>query len=191
VVAAALRAVFYFIRSATTGFTTNDFLSRNRLCLKEAFEALELCEGKLSCTVLRGLDGSNPVRLLGRNKWLAKKRRRWRPPLANTRKTNLRWIEDWIKFADRLIGVGIWYPLPRLGRSTRTCGMPSADEILFYEQDVDSEMRPEPIGPEKREHIKAHMPTGPLQAYRYFRLHRQVSPGAPRESEPRRSVPKV
>jgi hypothetical protein len=32
---------------------------------KEAFEGLELCEGKLSCTVLRGLDGSNPVRLLG------------------------------------------------------------------------------------------------------------------------------
>jgi hypothetical protein len=26
---------------------------------------LELCERKLSCTVLRGLDGSNPVRLLG------------------------------------------------------------------------------------------------------------------------------
>jgi hypothetical protein len=25
---------------------------------------IELCEGKLSCTVLRGLDGSNPVRLL-------------------------------------------------------------------------------------------------------------------------------
>ncbi len=31
----------------------------------EAFEGLELCEGKLSCTVLTGLDGSNPVRLLG------------------------------------------------------------------------------------------------------------------------------
>jgi hypothetical protein len=29
------------------------------------FEGLELCERKLSCTVLRGLDGSNPVRLLG------------------------------------------------------------------------------------------------------------------------------
>jgi hypothetical protein len=31
----------------------------------EAFEGLELWERKLSCTVLRGLDGSNPVRLLG------------------------------------------------------------------------------------------------------------------------------
>jgi len=48
-----------------TGFTTNTFLSRNRVSPKEAFEGLELCEGKLSCTVLRGLDGSNPVRLLG------------------------------------------------------------------------------------------------------------------------------
>jgi len=48
-----------------TGFTASAFLSRNRVSLKEAFEGLELCERKLSCTVLRGLDGSNPVRLLG------------------------------------------------------------------------------------------------------------------------------
>jgi len=47
-----------------TGFIACEFLSRNRVSLKEAFEGLELCEGKLSCTVLRGLDGSNPVRLL-------------------------------------------------------------------------------------------------------------------------------
>src|ERR1700680_2189569 len=48
-----------------TGFMTSVLLYRNRVSLKEAFEGLELCEGKLSCTVLRGLDGSNPVRLLG------------------------------------------------------------------------------------------------------------------------------
>jgi hypothetical protein len=48
-----------------TGFTTSVFLSRNRVSLKEAFEGLDLCEGKPSRTVLRGLDGSNPVRLLG------------------------------------------------------------------------------------------------------------------------------
>jgi hypothetical protein len=48
-----------------TGFITSAFLSRNLVSLKEAFEGLELCEGKFSCTVLRGLDGSNPVRLLG------------------------------------------------------------------------------------------------------------------------------
>jgi hypothetical protein len=59
------RTAFYFIQSAMTGFTASAFLSRNRASLKEAFEGLELCEGKLSCTVLRGLDGSNPVRLLG------------------------------------------------------------------------------------------------------------------------------
>jgi hypothetical protein len=60
----APRTAFYFIRSATTGFTASEFLSRNRVSPKEAFEGLELCERKLSCTVLRGLDGSNPVRLL-------------------------------------------------------------------------------------------------------------------------------
>src|SRR5258707_13008322 len=51
-----------------TGFTVSAFLSRNRVSPKEAFEGLELCEGKLSCTVLRGLDGSNPVRPLGGTK---------------------------------------------------------------------------------------------------------------------------
>ncbi len=40
-------------------------IPRNRVSPKEAFEGLELCERKLSCTVLRGLDGSNSVRLLG------------------------------------------------------------------------------------------------------------------------------
>jgi hypothetical protein len=54
-----------------TGFTTNVFLSRNRVSPKEAFEGLELCERKLSCTVLRGLDGSNPVRLLGNPRVIA------------------------------------------------------------------------------------------------------------------------
>src|SRR5580692_3072473 len=39
-----------------TWFTTSVFLSRNRVSPKEAFEGLELCERKLSCTVLRGLD---------------------------------------------------------------------------------------------------------------------------------------
>ena len=48
-----------------TGFIASAFLSRNRVSLKEAFEGLELCERKLSRTVLRRLDGSNPVRLLG------------------------------------------------------------------------------------------------------------------------------
>jgi len=59
------RTAFYFIQSAMTGFTTNVFRYRNRVSLNEAFEGLELCEGKLSRTVLRGLDGCKPVRLLG------------------------------------------------------------------------------------------------------------------------------
>jgi hypothetical protein len=65
VVRKAPKTAFSFIPSAMTGFTTCAFLSRNRASLKEAFEGLELCERKLSCTVLRELDGSNPVRLLG------------------------------------------------------------------------------------------------------------------------------
>jgi hypothetical protein len=65
VVRKAPRTAFYFIQSAMTGFIASAFLSRNRVSPKEAFEGLELCERKLSCTVLRGLDGSNPVRLLG------------------------------------------------------------------------------------------------------------------------------
>ncbi|MGA7629534.1 MAG: group II intron maturase-specific domain-containing protein, partial [Terriglobales bacterium] len=65
VVRKAPRTAFYFIQSAMTGFIASEFLSRNRVSPKEAFEGLELCERKLSCTVLRGLDGSNPVRLLG------------------------------------------------------------------------------------------------------------------------------
>jgi hypothetical protein len=59
------KTAFSFIQNAMTGFTTSAFLSRNRVSPKEAFEGLELCERKLSCTVLRGLDGSDPVRLLG------------------------------------------------------------------------------------------------------------------------------
>jgi hypothetical protein len=45
---------FYFIQSATTGFTANIFPYRNRVSLKEAFEGLEPDDGKLSRPVLRG-----------------------------------------------------------------------------------------------------------------------------------------
>ena len=62
--------------------------------------------------------------------------------------------------------------------------------MLFHERDEDPKMRPEPINPEKREQIKAHMTAGLLQAYRSFRSHRQVSPST-RKSEPWRSTPKV
>ena len=60
-----LKTVFYFIRSATIGFTVSAFLYPSRVSLKEAFAALELCAGKLACTVLRGPGPSNGVWLLG------------------------------------------------------------------------------------------------------------------------------
>ena len=57
---------FYFTQSATTGFIASVFPSRSRVSFKEAFAGPELCDWKLSCTVLRGLDSSNGVRLLGK-----------------------------------------------------------------------------------------------------------------------------
>ena len=56
---------FWSIQSATTGFTANIFPYRSRVSLKEAFAVLELCAGKLACTVLRGPGPSNGVWLLG------------------------------------------------------------------------------------------------------------------------------
>ena len=60
-----LKTAFYFIRSATTGFTASVFPYRSRVSLKEAFAGLELCAWKHACTVLRGLGPSNGVWLLG------------------------------------------------------------------------------------------------------------------------------
>jgi uncharacterized protein len=62
--------------------------------------------------------------------------------------------------------------------------------MLCHEHDKDPEMRPKPISPEKRGEVIMHMAAGLLQAYRYFRSHRQVSPDTHR-SEPRRTAPKV
>ena len=59
------KTAFYFIQSATTGFTVSTFPYPSRVSLKEAFAVLELCAGKLACTVLRGPDPSNGVWLLG------------------------------------------------------------------------------------------------------------------------------
>ena len=60
------RIAFYFTRSAMTGFTANVFPYRNRVSFKEAFAGPELCDWKLSRTVLRGLDGRKVVWLLGK-----------------------------------------------------------------------------------------------------------------------------
>ncbi len=62
--------------------------------------------------------------------------------------------------------------------------------MLCHEHDEDPEMRPEPISPEKREEVIAHMAAGLLRAYRYFREQRQVSASA-HASDLRGNAPKV
>jgi hypothetical protein len=60
-----LRTAFYFIPSAMTGFIVCVFPFRNRVSSKEAFEGLELGEGKPSRPVLRGPGGRKAAWLLG------------------------------------------------------------------------------------------------------------------------------
>jgi hypothetical protein len=62
-----LRTAFYFIPSAMTGFIVSVFPFRNRVSSKEAFEGLELGEGKPSRPVLRGPGGRKAAWLLGGN----------------------------------------------------------------------------------------------------------------------------
>ena len=52
-----------------TGFIVSVFPFRNRVSPKEAFEGLELGEGKLSRPVLRGPGGRKAAWLLGSNPW--------------------------------------------------------------------------------------------------------------------------
>ena len=47
--------------------------------------------------------------------------------------------------------------------------------MLYYEHDPDPEMRPNPIGPEQREEIIAHMTAGLLRIYRHYLSQRQSS----------------
>ena len=59
------RTAFYFIQSAMIGFMVSIFPFRSRVSFHEAFEGLELGEGKLSRPVLRGPGGRKAARLLG------------------------------------------------------------------------------------------------------------------------------
>jgi hypothetical protein len=52
-----------------TGFIVSVFPFRNRVSAKEAFEGLELGEGKLSRPVLRGPGGRKAAWLLGSWEW--------------------------------------------------------------------------------------------------------------------------
>jgi uncharacterized protein len=63
--------------------------------------------------------------------------------------------------------------------------------MLCHEHDPDPEMRPEPIGPEKREEVIVQMAAGLLGAYRYFREHRESYAGTTFTSESRRDVSRV
>jgi hypothetical protein len=67
VVRQVLRTAFYSIPSAMTGFIVCVFPFRSRVSSKEAFEGLELGEGKPSRPVLRGPGGRKAAWLLGSN----------------------------------------------------------------------------------------------------------------------------
>lgn len=63
--------------------------------------------------------------------------------------------------------------------------------MLYHEHDEDPKMRPEPITPEKREDIIAHMAAGLVGAYRYFRRHRKAYAGTAFAPESQRTTSKV
>ena len=62
--------------------------------------------------------------------------------------------------------------------------------MLYHEHDEDPEIRPNPISPEQREDIIAHMAAGVVVAYRHFRSRRQGIPSADTLGS-RRSTPKL
>jgi uncharacterized protein len=63
--------------------------------------------------------------------------------------------------------------------------------MLYHEHDEDPKMRPEPITPEKREDIIAHMAAGLIGVYRYFRANQKAQAGCALVPESRRMTSKV
>ena len=63
--------------------------------------------------------------------------------------------------------------------------------MLCHERDEDPEMRPEPISPEQREDVIAHIAAGLLGAYQYFRAQREAYAKTTFTHEPRCSVAKI
>jgi uncharacterized protein len=55
------------------------------------------------------------------------------------------------------------------------CGWMLPVLMLYHEHDQDPELRPGPIGPEKREEIIVKMAAGVVRAYRYFRERRPAN----------------
>jgi hypothetical protein len=70
------------------------------------------------------------------------------------------------------------------------CGWMVPVLMLYHEHDEDPELRPGPIGPEKREEIIVQMLAGVVNAYRYFRIHRQQAT-SPFTNGPHRSAGKI
>jgi uncharacterized protein len=70
------------------------------------------------------------------------------------------------------------------------CGWMLPVLMLYHEHDEDPELRPGPIGPEKRGEIIVQMAAGIVRAYRYFRPHRQRVASA-YAFEPQRSPGKI
>jgi len=62
--------------------------------------------------------------------------------------------------------------------------------MLYHEHDEDPELRPGPIGPEKREEIIVQMAAGILRVYRYFRPSRRRV-ASTYGAEPQRSPGKI
>ena len=59
------------------------------------------------------------------------------------------------------------------------CGWMLPVLMLYHEHDEDPELRPGPIGPDKREELIVQMAAGIVRAYRYFRSDRQPNSPVP------------
>ena len=63
--------------------------------------------------------------------------------------------------------------------------------MLFHEHDEDPKMRPDPISPEQREDVIAHMAAGLVGAYQYFRSRRGTYACSASSREPKGNAAKV
>jgi hypothetical protein len=104
------RTAFYFIPSAMTGFIVSVFPFRNRVSSQEAFEGLELGEGKPSRPVLRGPGGRKAAWLLGS----------WVGPSSNfrvarnpPRTENVKRPIPGIKFCGACLAMGPLWPIAK------------------------------------------------------------------------------
>lgn len=62
------------------------------------------------------------------------------------------------------------------------CGFMLPVLMLNHEHDEDPQLRPGPIGPEKREELIVYMLAGVVRAYRYFRADRELATNSHRNN---------